>query len=98
MPNDGMTPSWKKWPGSTDWVHGRPVPDPGDERNFKYIEKQNASEEDAKKPSKKRMTVKDALKKLKPKARGGGSVGGNTVGDLATGSRNRAIKKLMKDM
>jgi hypothetical protein len=45
---------------------------------------------------KERETIRSALKRLK--ARGGGSVGGNTVGSLAAGSRNNAIKKLMKDM
>lgn len=90
MPNDGMTPSWKKWPGMTDWVHGRPVPDPGDEKNFKYIEKMNEPERP------KKRTVKDALKKPKASGnvRGGGSVS-TGAGSLAN---RRGIKKLMENL
>lgn len=49
---------------------------------------------------KERATVRKALEKLRGsmKPRGGGSVGGNTVGNLATGSRNKTIKKLMENM
>ena len=31
-----MNESWKKWPGSTIWVHGKPHADPADDRNDKY--------------------------------------------------------------
>jgi hypothetical protein len=61
--------------------------------------KRKPTAQEKKDENRSRVELKRLRQMLKnAKARGGGSLGGNTVGNLATGSRNKTVKKLMENM